>query len=105
MRVEFRDVLSTIEVPTRGPRYSTALDPETGREYGSRMKVAIHGLREQRKGASRSRFMLIDKWWQLHRLNGLKRLLQGGFLVHYEFNQTVYDSLPDTVEDDDDDDY
>jgi len=89
MHIEFNDILSTIEKPTRGPRYSTALD-EDGREYGSRMKVAIHG------GGK----MTIDKWWKLHRLNGLKRLLQSGFMVHYELNQTVFDSLPVIIEDD-----
>jgi len=29
----------------------------------------------------------------------LKRLLREGFLVHYEFNQVVYESLPVVVED------
>lgn len=88
LHLEFNDVLATIEKPTRGPRYSTALDIE-GKEYGSRMKVTIHG------GGK----MTIDKWWKLHRLNGLKRLLQSGFMVHYEFNQVVFDSLPVIIED------
>lgn len=87
----FQDVLNTVEKPTRGPRYSTALD-EDGREYGSRLKVSIHG------GGK----MLIDKWWKLSRLNAMKRLLQGGFLTHYERNEVVFDSLPVIVEDDDD---
>jgi len=89
LHLAFNDILNTVEKPTRGPRYSTALDEE-GREMGSRMKVAIHG------GAR----MIIDAWWKLHRLNGLKRVLQGGFLVHYEFNQVVFDSLPVMVEED-----
>lgn len=88
LHLEFNDILNTIEKPTRGPRFSTALDEE-GRELGSRMKIAISG------GGK----MTIDKWWKLHRLNGLKRLLQSGFMVHYEFNQTVFDSLPVIVED------
>lgn len=87
----FQDVLNTVEKPTRGPRYSTALD-EDGREYGSRLRVSIHG------GGK----MLIDSWWKLARLNALKRLLQGGFLTHYERNEVVFDSLPVIVEDDDD---
>jgi translation elongation factor EF-1beta len=86
----FQDVLNTVEKPTRGPRYSTALD-EDGREYGSRLRVSIHG------GGK----MLIDSWWKLARLNGLKRLLQGGFLTHYERNEVVFESLPVIVEDDD----
>jgi translation elongation factor EF-1beta len=90
----FQDVLNTVEKPTRGPRYSTALD-EDGREYGSRLRVSIHG------GGK----MLIDKWWKLARLNALKRLLQGGFLTHYERNEVVFDSLPVIVEDDDGDEY
>ncbi|KAM0718922.1 hypothetical protein Q7P37_005994 [Cladosporium fusiforme] len=91
LHTAFQDVLHTAEKPTRGPRYSTALD-EDGREYGSRLRVSIHG------GGK----MLIDKWWKLARLNGLKRLLQGGFLMHYERNEVVFDSLPVIVEDDDD---
>lgn len=90
----FQDVLHTVEKPTRGPRYSTALD-EDGREYGSRLRISIHG------GGK----MLIDKWWKLSRLNTLKRLLQGGFLTHYERNEVVFDSLPVIMEDDDGDEY
>jgi translation elongation factor EF-1beta len=87
----FQDVLNTVEKPTRGPRYSTALD-EDGREYGSRLRVSV--------GHAGGR-MLIDRWWKLARLNGLKRLLQGGFLTHYERNEVVFESLPVIVEDDD----
>lgn len=90
LHLTFSDILHTVEKPTRGPRYSTALDDQ-GRELGSRIKIAV-------PGGGR---MTVDKWWKLHRLNGLKRLLQGGFLVHYEFNQTVFDTLPVIVEDDD----
>ena len=89
LHMTFTDILHTVEKPTRGPRYSTALD-EDGREMGSRLKISVRG----------SGKMTIDKWWKLHRLNGLKRLLQGGFLVHYESNQAVLDSLPVIVEDD-----
>ncbi|SMY19205.1 unnamed protein product [Zymoseptoria tritici ST99CH_1A5] len=88
LHLSFNDVLSTVENPKRGPRYSTALDPD-GRQYGSRLRVAVHGGK-----------MTIDKWWKLHRLNALKRLLQGGFMAHYESNRTVFDSLPVIVEDD-----
>lgn len=90
LHLNFSDILHTVEKPTRGPRYSTALDEDTGRELGSRLKVNIHG------GAK----MTIDKWWKLHRLNALKRLLQGGFLVHYELNEVVFDSLPVIIDDD-----
>lgn len=89
LHLTFTDILNTVEKPTRGPRYSTALDVN-GYEMGSRLKIKVHA------GGR----MTIDKWWMLHRLNGLKRLLQGGFLVHYEFNQVVFDSLPAFIEKD-----
>jgi len=89
LHLAFADILRTVEKPTRGPRYSTALD-EDGHEMGSRLKVAVHG------GGR----MTIDRWWKLHRLNALKRLLREGFLVHYENNQVVLDSLPVIVDDD-----
>lgn len=88
LHTAFADILNTVEKPTRGPRYSTALD-EDGRELGSRLRVAIHG------GGR----MTIDTWEKLLRLNALKRLLQGGFLSHYEHNEVVFDSLPVIVED------
>ena len=91
IHMAFQDILNTVEKPTRGPRYSTALD-EDGHEYGSRLKISIHG------GGK----MLIDRWWKLSRLNALKRLLQGGFLTHYERNEVVFESLPVIIEDDGD---
>lgn len=87
LHLAFADILNTVEKPTRGPRYSTALDPD-GREYGSRLKIEVGG------GGR----MTIDTWWKLHRLNALKRLLREGFLVHYERNQVVFDTLPVIVE-------
>ncbi|KAF2726223.1 hypothetical protein K431DRAFT_308647 [Polychaeton citri CBS 116435] len=87
----FADLSVTLEKPTRGPRYSKAQD-EDGNEYGSRMKIFVKGNRR----------MIIDEWWKLHVLNGLKRLLQGGFLVHHELNEVVYESLQVDVEEDDD---
>jgi len=38
--------------------------------------------------------MKIDKWWKLHRLQALRRVLGGGFVVHYEDNEVIFDSLP-----------
>jgi hypothetical protein len=83
----FQDILHTVEKPTRGPRYSTALDMD-GNEYGSRLRIKVT------QGGS----MLIDKWWKFHRLEALKRLLQSGFAVHYEHNQNVFDTLPVDIE-------
>lgn len=84
IRTTFADVLNSIEFPTRGPRYQNAVSHETGKRYGSRMVVRIH-----REGVMR-----IDKWWKLHRLQGLRRVLQGGFVTHYERNGVVFESLP-----------
>lgn len=84
LHTNFADILNTVEHPTRGPRYQKAIDQETGRRYGSRMTVRIH----------KTGTMKIDKWWKLHRLQALRRVLGGGFVVHYENNEVVFDSLP-----------
>ncbi|KAI9881538.1 MAG: hypothetical protein M1830_000101 [Pleopsidium flavum] len=80
----FADILNSVENPTRGPRYQNAVSHETGKRYGSRMVVRIH----------QNGVMRIDKWWKLHRLKGLRRVLQGGFVGHYENNEVVFESLP-----------
>ncbi|KAF2998253.1 hypothetical protein E8E13_006266 [Curvularia kusanoi] len=81
----FTDVRNSVEKPTRGPGYSTAIDQESGRVYGGgRMKVRINKSLEIR----------IDKWWKLIRLNALRRALQGGFAYHYEHNDMVSSALP-----------
>lgn len=84
VRTHFADILNSVEHPTRGPRYQNAVSHETGKRYGSRMVVRIH----------QDGVMRIDKWWKLHRLQGLRRSLQGGFVTHYEKNDVVFDSLP-----------
>ena len=84
LRTNFADILNSVEYPTRGPRYQNAINDETGQRYGSRMVVKIH------KGG----VMRIDKWWKLTRLQGLKRVLQGGFVGHYERNEVVFETLP-----------
>ncbi|KAL9094463.1 MAG: hypothetical protein Q9165_003313 [Trypethelium subeluteriae] len=84
LHTNFADILNTVEYPTRGPRYSNAVSDESGKRFGSRMTVRIHKTGEMR----------IDKWWKLHRLQALRRVLQGGFVVHYEQNEVVFDSLP-----------
>lgn len=84
LHTNFADILNSVENPTRGPRYQNAISQETGKRYGSRMAVRIH-----REGVMR-----IDKWWKLMRLKGLRRVLQGGFVVHYERNGVVFESLP-----------
>ncbi|KAH7407659.1 interferon-related developmental regulator-domain-containing protein [Cadophora sp. MPI-SDFR-AT-0126] len=84
LHTNFSDILNTVEYPFRGPRYQNAINAETGRRYGSRMVVRIH----------RTGTMKIDAWWKLHRLQALRRVLGGGFVVHYENNEVVFDSLP-----------
>lgn len=84
LRTNFSDILNSVENPTHGPRYQNAIDQESGKRYGSRMVVKI-----QKGGVMR-----IDRWWKLHRLQGLRRVLQGGFMIHYERNEVVFDTLP-----------
>ena len=84
LRTNFSDILNSVEYPTRGPRYQNAISDETGKRYGSRMVVKI-----QKGGVMR-----IDQWWKLHRLQGLRRVLQGGFVGHYEHNEVVFETLP-----------
>ena len=88
LHLSFRDIQSTVEKPTRGPRYNSALDID-GREYGYRLKISI-GDGER---------LVIDKWWKLHRLNALKRLLQGGLLEHFEKNEVVANSIENEFQD------
>ncbi len=83
LRANFSDILNSVEYPARGPRYRNAVSKE-GKTYGSRMVVRIH----------QDGVMRIDKWWKLHRLQALRRVLQGGFLGHYERNEVVFESLP-----------
>ncbi|KAI4098243.1 MAG: hypothetical protein L6R37_006585 [Teloschistes peruensis] len=84
VRSNFADILHSIEYPTHGPRYQNAMSDKTGKSYGSSMVVKI-----QKQGV-----MEIDKWWKLHRLQGLRRVLQDGFVRHYESNPVVFESLP-----------
>lgn len=84
LRTNFADILNSVEFPTRGPKYQNAVSHETGKRYGSRMVVRIH----------KDGVMRIDKWWKLIRLKGLRRILQGGFVGHYERNEVVFETLP-----------
>ncbi|KAF2787904.1 IFRD domain-containing protein [Melanomma pulvis-pyrius CBS 109.77] len=84
MHLSFVDVKNSVEMPTIGPRYSMALDPVTGRPYGSRWKIRIN----------RNVVLTINKWWKLMRLNAIRRIVQGGFVQQYEENEAVSRSLP-----------
>ncbi|KAB8254252.1 interferon-related developmental regulator-domain-containing protein [Aspergillus pseudonomiae] len=81
----FVSILTTVEDPRRGPMYNTAIDQDTNRHYGSKLTVKV----------GRQGVMNIDRWWKWIRLNSLRRILQGGFAVHYyQGNRAVLDSLP-----------
>ncbi|OJJ34259.1 hypothetical protein ASPWEDRAFT_29421 [Aspergillus wentii DTO 134E9] len=81
----FASILTTVENPRRGPMYNTAIDQDTNRHYGSKFTVKV----------GREGVMNIDRWWKWIRLNALRRMLQGGFAVHYfQGNRAVLDSLP-----------
>lgn len=83
IRTNFADILNSVRNPMLGPRYHNAMNKD-GQTYGSRMMVKI----------GQDGVMRIDKWWKLHRLQGLRRILQGGFVNHYESNSLVFESLP-----------
>ncbi|KAF1917628.1 interferon-related developmental regulator-domain-containing protein [Ampelomyces quisqualis] len=81
----FADIHRSVEKPTRGPGYSTAIDKETGKVYGGgRMKLRLN----------REFAIIIDKWWKLHTYNALKRTLRGGVLQHCMENEAVEALLP-----------
>jgi hypothetical protein len=84
LHVSFSDILNTVQYPTRGPKYQTAINPETNKRYGSRLAVQIPG----------SGKLLIDKWWKLHKLRTLRRALGGGWMEHHRTNEVVSESLP-----------
>ncbi|KAJ9372499.1 hypothetical protein DTO282E5_2826 [Paecilomyces variotii] len=81
----FTSILTTVENPRRGPMYSTAIDQDTNRHYGSKRTIKI----------GREGIMSIDRWWKWIRLATLRRIFQGGFTEHYyQGNRAVLDSLP-----------
>lgn len=88
LHTNFADILNSVEHPTHGPRYSNSINDATNTVYGSRMKVSLGGKQNA----------TIDKWWKLIRLKALKRVLQGGYLIHYEANEVVFDTLPLVLE-------
>jgi hypothetical protein len=84
LHANFSDILNSVNYPTRGPKYSTAVDQVTGKRFGSRLTININ------KSAS----VRIDKWWKLHRLRALRRILQSGFITHYQDNENIFEALP-----------
>jgi hypothetical protein len=81
----FASILTTVKNPRRGPMYSTAIDQDTNRHYGSKRQVKI----------GKAGVMNIDRWWKWIRLAALRRILLGGFMEHYyQGNRAVLNSLP-----------
>lgn len=78
----FTDISKSVDDPRRGPGYSDAIDQETGREYGSRLKFKIGGEK-----------MVVKDWWKLIRLRAMKRWLQGGLPEHYRKNEALREIL------------
>lgn len=85
LHMNFISIYTSVEDARRGPMYNTAINYNTNRHFGSKTRVKI----------GRDGVVVIDRWWKWIRLNKLRRLLLGGFYVHFnEGNQTVLDSLP-----------
>lgn len=85
LHTNFISILTTVEDPRRGPMYNSAINQETNRHFGSKFSVKV----------GRDGVMNIDRWWKWIRLNSLRRILQGGFSVHYhQDNREVLNSLP-----------
>jgi hypothetical protein len=81
LHMVFRDVSHSLDRPWRGPRYSTAIggdDEESPYHYGHRLRYGN---------------MMIDRWWKLHRLEGLRTILQEGMSEHLSKNPNVSDVL------------
>ena len=97
----FADILYSVQHPTRGPRFSTTVDPETGREAGSsfKLRVATSTSNGDKSGGAKlggkgMAAATIDKWWLLHRHRALKEALGNGFMAHYEVNEAIFEALP-----------
>ena len=84
LHFNFADILKSVENPLRGPRYHDAVNQKNNKNYGNRLTVKIN----------RDNEIKIDRWWKLLRFMTLKRILQSGFMIHYEYNGVVFDCLP-----------
>lgn len=86
LHTAFTDIITTVQHPSRGPRYNKTVEGDSDQMAGS-AKSGRHKI----AGDS---YMNIDRWWKLCRLQGLKRVLGGGFSVHYNNNDVVFETLP-----------
>ena len=90
LHTSFADILHSVQNPTLGPHFATSLNPETGAERGSKLKLKSPG----KSSGSNTAMATIDKWWMLHRHRALKEVLGHGFMVHYEVNVAIFEALP-----------
>ncbi|KAF2634235.1 hypothetical protein P280DRAFT_414231 [Massarina eburnea CBS 473.64] len=90
LHTNFADIRNTVEKPTRGPRYSTAIDKETGKTYGGgRLKIEIPKVK-----LGRNIEIKLDRWWKLRRYGALRKVLAAGFQHHFDENEAVSRCLP-----------
>ena len=83
LHFNFADIYKSVKNPLRGPRYHDAVNQKDNKHYGNRLVIKI----------GRNSEIKIDRWWKLLRFMTLKRVLQGGFLLHYQYNGVVFDCL------------
>ncbi|KAF1951595.1 IFRD domain-containing protein [Byssothecium circinans] len=89
----FADIRKTVEKPTRGPGYSTAIDQETGKMYGGgRLKFQVLMRRFNCTAEVK-----LDRWWKLRVYSALKKQLAAGFSHHFDENEAVSRCLPSYV--------
>ncbi|KAF2399569.1 hypothetical protein EJ06DRAFT_522448 [Trichodelitschia bisporula] len=84
----FSDVSHSVDHPWRGPRFSTALNEDLTSYLGHRLNIKF----------GKDGSFVIDRWWKFHRYEAIKRILGGGFMVHYGLNERVFNALPSSLE-------
>jgi hypothetical protein len=106
LHASFADILRSVERPARAPGPRHQQHVRLGRDMTTTMPTTVttttrktgsggsSSNKSSRMAAPRRAEMRIDRWWKLHRVRALRRILGGGFLAHYERNATVSDSLP-----------
>jgi hypothetical protein len=98
LHTSFNDIAQSVENPTLGPRYSTAIDVGTGRHYGSRLFVKFGSV----GGKNAGKGVAVDSWWKMSRLKAVRRAVQGGLGEHALNNMLVKDALNQQDWDDED---
>lgn len=88
IHMNFKDILRTVEDPMIGPR---CREDENGVVKYMKVTVGKSGPGGDGRWARR---VTVDKWWKLHRLDTLRRLLGSGFLLHYQDNDVIEETLP-----------